>query len=164
MISYEKLFTLWRLMYKKGGHVMVGSLCCLQHQGVAFRNQRIVGRVLTEAAEGYVSKRGSLPVLLEESDFKTNALSQYYIRCEVATKLKQNCSWLCRFSGAMLLLRIILNPSSSTTLALHALYSSCRLPSGHFCSVFFFWKKLEYVHKNFCRHKGEKKKSKFQGL
>lgn len=49
MISYEKLFTLWGLVYKKGGHVMVGILCCLQHQGVAFRNQKIVGWAVTEA-------------------------------------------------------------------------------------------------------------------
>lgn len=49
MISNEKLFTLWGLVYKKGGHVMLGILCCLQRQGVAFRNQKIVGWV-TEAS------------------------------------------------------------------------------------------------------------------
>lgn len=182
MISYEKLFALWGLVYKIRGSrngryslLFATPGCSLQKpKNCRVSCNRCTLRLCKQKGFTSSSSRGERLLQVIDISFscQTNwAISQYYIRCGVAARLKPNGSWQSRFSGAKLLKNNVNLAQNNLEIHPAAPPSHCMpctqvagFPAGHFCSVFFLMK-LECIHKTFHKQKKAKEHmSKCQGV
>lgn len=112
-----------------------------------------------------VALRGTQFGWLTDSDIVPNVtITKDYISCGLAAEVKHNCSWLSILrkpsplkNNVNLAQNIILDPSSSTTLALHACtQASCRPPNYSFLYERSFLMQLEGVHRTFHKQKSQR--------